>query len=118
MTLFELVFWRQIGWALVRTGLAGIVPFLPGLTSDPAGTWPAAVGTVGLLLVVTVATSMSGIATPDTAPWWQVLMSRGLLPGTRPESGFPNAFNGTQKEDDGKPQSRGLAGAEAAPGVA
>ncbi len=78
MTLLDPVFWRQIGWALVRTGLAGLVPFLPGLTSDPAGTWPAAVGTVGLLLVVTVATSVSGIATPDTAPWWQVLMSRGL----------------------------------------
>lgn len=71
-------FWRVIAWSLVRTALAGLVPFLPGLTSDLAGSWPLAAGTVGLLLIVTVATSLSGIATPDTAPWWQVLMSRGL----------------------------------------
>lgn len=47
-----------------------------------------------------------------------LLMFRGLLPGTRPESGFPNAFNGTQEDEDGKSQSRRPAGAEAAPGVA
>lgn len=78
MTLLDPAFWRSIGWALARTALAGLVPFLPGLTSTPAQTWPLAGGTVGLLLIVTVATSLSGIATPDTAPWWQVLASRGL----------------------------------------
>lgn len=78
MTLLDVVFWRSIGWALVRTALAGLVPFLPGLTATPAATWPLALGTVGLLLIVTIATSLSGIATPDSAPWWQVLVSRGL----------------------------------------
>lgn len=78
MSLLDAAFWRLIGWALVRTALAGLVPFLPGLTSNPARTWPLALGTVGLLLIVTVATSLSGIATPDTAPWWQILVSRGL----------------------------------------
>lgn len=29
-----------------------------------------------------------------------LLMARGLLPGTNPESGFPNAFNGTRKTDE------------------
>ena len=33
MTLLDPTFWRSIGWALVRTAIAGIVPFLPGLTS-------------------------------------------------------------------------------------
>lgn len=78
MTLLDPVFWRSIAWSLVRTALAGVTPFLPELFSDPAGAWPLVVGTVGLLLIVAVATSLSGIATPDTAPWWQVLISRGL----------------------------------------
>lgn len=78
MTLLDPAFWRAIAWTLVRTALAGLVPFLPGLTSDLAGTWPLVVGTVGLLLIATIATSLAGIVTPDTATWWEVLASRGL----------------------------------------
>lgn len=78
MSIFTTEFWRSIGWALVRTVLAGIVPFVPGLVATPAATLPAAAATVGLLLVVAIVTSLRGIATPDTAPWWQVLVSRGL----------------------------------------
>lgn len=78
MTLLDPVFWRSIAWSLVRTALAGLTPFLPRLFADPAGTLPYAVGMVGLMLIAAVATSLSGIADPASAPWWQVLMSRGL----------------------------------------
>lgn len=76
--LFTAAFWRQIGWALLRTALAGLVPFIPALAADPAGAWPAAASTVALLLIVTIATSLQGIPDPAAAPWWQVLLSRGL----------------------------------------
>lgn len=78
MTLLDPTFWRSIGWALVRTAIAGVAPFLRGLTSDPAATWPLALGTVGLLLIVTVATSLKGLADASTATWWEILVSRGL----------------------------------------
>ncbi len=78
MTLLDPTFWRSIGLALVRTAIAGVVPFLPGLTSDPAATWPLAAGTVGLLLIVTVATSLKGLADASTATWWEILVARGL----------------------------------------
>lgn len=76
--LFTASFWRSIGWALVRTALAGLVPFIPALTADPASAWPLAASTVGLLLIATVATSLRGLPDPGAAPWWQVLASRGL----------------------------------------
>lgn len=76
--LFTVAFWRGIGLALVRTALAGLVPFIPALTADPASAWPMAASTVGLLLIVTVATSLRGIPDPGAAPWWQILLSRGL----------------------------------------
>lgn len=78
MDLFSAAFWRSIGWLLVRTAIAGITPFVPALAADPAGAWPAAVSTVGLLLIVAAATSVRGTVDPDTAPWWQVLLSRAL----------------------------------------
>jgi len=78
MSLLDPAFWRSIGLALVRTAIAGLVPFLPGLTSDPADTWPLAAGTVGLLLIVTVATSLRGLADASTATWWEILAARGL----------------------------------------
>lgn len=78
MSLLGAAFWRSIGLALVRTAIAGLVPFLPGLTRDPAGTWPLAAGAVGLLLIVTVATSLKGLADTSTATWWEILAARGL----------------------------------------
>lgn len=78
MNLFDPLFWRSIGWALVRTALAGLVPFIPALTSDPAGAWLPALATVGLLLIAAVTTSLKGLADPVAVPWWQILASRGL----------------------------------------
>ena len=78
MTLFTAAFWRSIGWALLRTALAGLVPFLPGLLATPEQTWPVAGSTVALLLVVTVATSLRGLPDSGTAAWWEILLSRGL----------------------------------------
>lgn len=76
--LFTAAFWRGIGLALLRTLLAGLVPFIPALAADPRGTLPLAGSTVALLLIVTVATSLRGIPDPAAAPWWQILLSRGL----------------------------------------
>ena len=78
MRLLTAPFWRHIAWTLVRTALAGAVPFLPGLASDLAGTWPLAAGTIGLLLIAAIVTALAGIVTPDTAPWPELLLSRGM----------------------------------------
>lgn len=77
-SLLSADFWRSMGGALVRTAMAGIAPFLPGLTSDPAATWPKAAATVGLLLVATVATSLQGTPEASSAGWGQLLTARGL----------------------------------------
>ena len=78
MTLFQLAFWRSIGWALARTALAGVVPFLPALVANQPGAWTLAGSTVAMLLIATTLTSLRGIPDPDSAPWWQILLSRGL----------------------------------------
>lgn len=78
MTLFHADFWRSIGLALARTFIAGVVPFVPMLVENQPGAWLLAGSTVGLLLIVTVATSLKGIPDPSGAPWWQILASRGL----------------------------------------
>lgn len=70
--------WLSVVWALVRTGGAALVPFVPGLVADPAGTWLGAVLTVGLVLVVTVATSLAGLPGDGGGPWWIVVLQRGL----------------------------------------
>lgn len=77
-SLLSADFWRSMGGALVRTAMAGIAPFLPGLTSDPATTWPKAAATVGLLLVATIATSLQGTPEASSAGWGQLLTARGL----------------------------------------
>lgn len=77
MLLFTRAFWASISWALVRTAMAGLVPFIPGLAANPAGTWQVAALTVSLALVLTVATSLGGL--PDgSGPWWEVALLRGL----------------------------------------
>jgi len=78
MALLTATFWRSIGWALLRTALAGLVPFLPALLATPAQTWPVAASTVVLLLIVTVATSLRGLPDSGGAAWWEILLSRGL----------------------------------------
>ncbi|MFT4294914.1 MAG: hypothetical protein QM582_05820 [Micropruina sp.] len=77
-SLLSAAFWRSMGGSLVRTAVAGITPFLPGLTSDPAATWPKAAATVGGLLVATVGTSLKGVPDPESAGWGELLTARGL----------------------------------------
>lgn len=78
MTLFTLDFWQGIGWALLRTAIAGLVPFVPALLDDPEGVAPVAASTVGLLLIVAVLAALKGLPSTDGAFWWEVLASRGL----------------------------------------
>lgn len=77
-SLLSADFWRSMGGALTRTAMAGLAPFLPGLTSDPAATWPKAAATVGLLLIATIGTSLQGVPDPSSAGWGQLLTARGL----------------------------------------
>lgn len=78
MSLFDVLFWRQVAGVLVRTLIAGVTPFVPELIADPVTAAPKVLSVLGLLTVLTVATSLAGIVTPDTATWWQMLTSRGL----------------------------------------
>lgn len=68
----------RIGWALLRTAIAGLTPFLPALMTNPGSVAPVAASTVGLLLVVAALTSLKGLPSTASAPWWEVLVSRGL----------------------------------------
>lgn len=65
LVIFTLAFWKQTGWGLVRTALAAVVPFLPGLFLDPAGSWRQAASTVAVTLVAAIATSLNGL--PDAS---------------------------------------------------
>ena len=78
--LFTRAFWAMIAWALARTILAGIVPFIPALMQDPANpvVWLNAGSTIAVLAIFMVATSLKGIADPASASWFQVLISRFL----------------------------------------
>jgi hypothetical protein len=78
MTLFTRAFWASIAWALARTLAAGLVPFIPGLVADPAGTWQVATLTIALLLIVTVATKWKNIPDEAGVSWWVVALTRAL----------------------------------------
>lgn len=87
-TITDPQFWRGIGWALFRTALAGIVPFIPGLVQAPQETWLPAVATLVPLLVVAIATSLKGLADPTSATWPVILASRFLRQAGQFASGF------------------------------
>lgn len=78
--LFSALFWRSIGWALVRTVLAGLVPFLPAIAAAPTdpATWIGVGSALVVLVAVAIATSLKGLADPAGASWWQILTSRFL----------------------------------------
>ncbi len=76
--LFTAAFWRRIGWSLLRTGLAALTPFIPALIADPVGAWSLAALTVGLALVLTVATALVSVPDPTASPWWEVAITRAL----------------------------------------
>lgn len=75
LQLFTRTFWVSIAQALTRTALAGLVPFLPALFDDPATAWQPALSTIAVLLVVTVATSLRGMA-DGSGTWWSVALQR------------------------------------------
>lgn len=70
--------WRSMFGALLRTLIAGVTPFMLAYTSGMVIEVKVMVSTVLLLLVVTILTSLTGIPTPDTAPYWQVIGARFL----------------------------------------
>ena len=70
--------WRSMFGSLLRTLIAGVTPFLLAYSSGMVVDWKVMLSTVLLLLVVAVLTSLTGIPTPDTAPYWQVIGARFL----------------------------------------
>lgn len=78
MSIFQSEFWRSILWALVRTALAGVLPFVPQIINDPLAGSLAAVAVVVPLLIATVATSLKGTVDPSNATWGQILIARFL----------------------------------------
>ncbi len=77
MTIFTVAFWRATGWGLLRTTLAGLVPFVPALVAHPSRALMPCLSTVGLLLVVAVLTSLRRTTDPS-GPWWKLMIARGL----------------------------------------
>ncbi len=76
--LFTLAFWQMVGWAVARTALAAVVPFIPALVADPVTAWLPAVLTVGLVVVITIATLLAGLPATDSGPWWAVAAQRAV----------------------------------------
>lgn len=77
MLIFTRSWWATVAWPLIRTALAGTAPFIPALLADFQGTWRVALLTVGLAVVIAVATALMGL--PDTAgTWWEVAFQRVL----------------------------------------
>lgn len=75
--LFTRAYWQSVGWLLIRTLLAALVPFAPHLVAHPGATWLYATMTVSLTLIVTLLSTLKGL--PDaTGPLWQVVVVRTL----------------------------------------
>lgn len=76
--LFTRAFWVSIGWALLRTGLAALVPFLPALFLNPATAWFPTVLALGPVLILAVLTSLAGLPADGGGTWWQIGISRAV----------------------------------------
>lgn len=76
--LFAAAWWRSIAGALARTGLAALVPFIPLLLANPAGTWRVATLTVALALVLAVASALGSLPDPTSGTWWEIATQRAL----------------------------------------
>lgn len=77
--VLSLTWWRSIAGALLRSGLAALVPFIPAIVANPAGTWQIAALTVALVVVLAAASALGSL--PDlsgSASWWEVAIQRSL----------------------------------------
>ena len=75
--ILKAAFWRSIGWMLLRTAGAALVPVIPALFADPKSAWLPALLSVGFVVVVAAASALAGL--PDgTGPWWQVALQRAV----------------------------------------
>lgn len=77
-TIFNFSFWRQLGWSLLRTAIAAVTAFVPGLVERPGEVWAEALSVVSLALIVQVATSLKGLPDEGGVTWWQLVISRSL----------------------------------------
>lgn len=76
--VLDAAWWRSIAGALLRTCLAALVPFIPALVADPAGTWKVAALTIALVLVLAVASALGSLPDLSTGSWWEVAIQRAL----------------------------------------
>lgn len=76
--ILDAAWWRCVAGALLRTVLAALVPFIPALVANPAGAWKVTVLTVGLVLVLAIASALASLPDPSTGSWWEVAVQRAL----------------------------------------
>lgn len=76
--LFTLAFWQMVGWAVLRTALAALVPLAPALIADPAGMWMPSALKLALIVVVAAAFMLAGLPATDDGPWWAVATQRAV----------------------------------------
>lgn len=76
--VLDATWWRSIAGALLRTALAALVPFIPALVADPAATWRVAALTLGLVLVLAIASALGSLPDLATGTWWEIAIQRSL----------------------------------------
>lgn len=78
MRIIDRTWWAAVAWPLIRTALAGVVPFVPALVADPAGAWQVAVLTVALAVVGAVGLALVSIPDAGVTSWWERALRRAV----------------------------------------
>lgn len=78
MRIIDRTWWAAVAWPLIRTALAGVVPFVPALVADPAGAWQVAVLTVALAVVGAVGLALVSLPDAGVTSWWERALRRAV----------------------------------------
>lgn len=78
MRIIDRTWWAAVARPLIRTALAGVVPFVPALVADPAGAWQVAVLTVALAVVGAVGLALVSLPDAGVTSWWERALRRAV----------------------------------------
>ena len=76
--IFTVDYWKTMGFALLRTLIAGLVPFATAYSAGVPVDFVQTALTIALLLVVTILSSFRGVPIPQEAPFFEVVLARFL----------------------------------------